>query len=155
MESMTRVYVETSALGFYFDDRAPRERDAVRALFGRFLTRELEGMTSEATSDEVRVATPDLARRLLGVLESTGIEVVPVTPEVTALATDYVDAGLVPRSHPVDAVHIAVSVLHRVDIVASYNLKHLASPKVVAQVNSFNKARSLPGIDIRTPERIP
>jgi predicted nucleic acid-binding protein len=152
---MTRVYVETSALGFYFDDRSPRERDAVRALFGRFLTKELEGLTSEATTDEVRVAAPELAKRLLGVLESTGLLVVPVGPDITVLAQRYVDAGLIPKSHPVDAVHLAASVLQRVDVIASYNLRHLASPRVVALVNSFNRERGLPGIDIRTPERIP
>ncbi len=40
---MTRVYVETSTVGYYFDDREPVKRDAVRRLFSRIARGELEG----------------------------------------------------------------------------------------------------------------
>lgn len=151
---MTKVYVETSALGFYFDDRSPRERDAVRALLARIERGELEGLTSEATLDEVREAPSALATRLLEVLERTGVRVVGVSREAEELAEAYLAAGIIPRTFENDAVHVAVSVLSGVDVIASNNLKHLANYRAVESVNNLNRGRGLSPIDIRTPEAL-
>jgi predicted nucleic acid-binding protein len=152
---MIRVYIETSALGFYYDDKAPRERDAIRRLLGRIEKRELEGLTSEVTLEEVRAAPANLSTRLLQVVERMAIPIMPVTPEIARLAEVYLQAGVIPRTHPADAVHVAVGVVCKADVIASYNLKHLASYRAVALVNSLNRERGHPIIDIRTPEQIP
>ncbi len=151
---MTKVYVETSAVGFYLDDREPRRRDAVRTLFTRIARREFEGFTSLLTVEELRDAAPEFARRLEEVVQGLHVPIVEVTLEVEALAEAYLAAGIIPRHHAPDAVHAALAVLHRADVIASYNLKHLANHRKVLAINSLNSSRGLPPVDIRTPDQI-
>ena len=152
---MIRVYIETSALGFYYDNRAPRERDAVRRLIEKLDGKNMMGLTSEVTIEEVQRAPASIANPLLRVIDKAGLEVVQVTPEVARLAEVYLEAGVIPRTHPADATHVAAGVIHRADVIASYNLKHLASYRAVVLVNTLNRERGLRTIDIRTPEQIP
>jgi predicted nucleic acid-binding protein len=60
-----KVYFETSSLGFYFDDRSPRERDAVRALVRRVSRGDLEGFVSDLVLAEIQAAHEPLRSRLL------------------------------------------------------------------------------------------
>ncbi len=73
---MTKVYVEASSFGYYYDDRAPRERDAIRQLLARIGKGDLEGITSETTIEELRAAPPALAARLVPLPEITKVRVV-------------------------------------------------------------------------------
>jgi predicted nucleic acid-binding protein len=149
-----KFYVETSAVGFYFEDREPRRRDAVRSLFARISARETEAFTSLLTLKELRDAAPSLARRLEGVVTQLNIPVVEATGEAEALAEAYLVAGIIPRDHAPDALHAALAVLYRADIIASYNLKHLANYRRVLAINNLNRARGLPPVDIRPPDEI-
>ena len=77
---MTRVYVETSTVGYYFDDREPVKRDAVRRLFSRIARGELEGLSSDLTVEELRDAPPPFGSRLETALRALDIPVLPTTP---------------------------------------------------------------------------
>lgn len=152
--AMIRVYIETSALGFYYDDRAPRERDAVRALLRRIQRKELEGFTSRVTQAELEAAPSLLAEKLLSLVKTYALEAVPSTAEAEDLAEAYLAAGIIPRTHRADAVHVAIAVIQKANVIATYNLKHMANYRAVTLVNNLNRERGLPSIDIRTPEQL-
>ncbi len=152
---MTKVYMETSLFGFFYDDGAPKKREAVRSLFARVQGRTLEGFTSATTVGELQRSRSALAVRLLSLLQDTGIQVVPDTPEVVELARAYLAAGIVPEDYPEDATHVASGSLHRADVIATLNLRHLARASVVSRINILNRERGLVPVAILTPEMIP
>ena len=152
---MTKVYIETSALGFYFDDRFPKIRDTIRLLLVRVQAGELDAFTSEATLEEVRGARADLAARLVAVVQQSGMPVLPVSRKAELLAEAYVQAGIVPEDYADDATHLAVSVLEGADLLVTYNLKHFANPRAIQRINAFNTSHRLRLVEIRTPDKVP
>lgn len=151
---MTKVYVETSALSRYYDDRDPRRRDPTREFFGRIARKEVEAVTSETTLAEVRRSSPDLAVRLEALVAALGLPILPESRESDQLAQAYLEARIIPMDEPVDAVHVAIAVLHRQDVIATWNLKHMANFRAITAVNNLNRERGLPHIEILTPEQI-
>ncbi len=151
---MTRVYVETSALSRYYDDGDPVRRDPTRAFFGRVARRELDAVTSETTVAEVRRSSPDLAVRLEALIAALGLPILPESREADELAQAYIGAHIIPADEPEDAVHVALAVLQHVDVIATWNLKHMANFRAITAVNKLNTERGLPHIEILTPEQI-
>ncbi len=53
----------------------------------------------------------------------------PVTDDVASLADQLVRKGALPAGAQNDAVHIAVSAVHGVDYLLTWNFRHLATPR--------------------------
>ena len=45
-----------------------------------------------------------------------------------ALAARLITEGVVPRTEPEDALHIALAAIHKMDYLASWNFAHLVGP---------------------------
>lgn len=79
----------------------------------------------------------------------------PVSEEMARLARTYVDAGIFSVSSMFrDALHVAVSVLTRQDVLVSWNYKHLANRRRRAAVHSLNVRLGLPVIEIVAPSEL-
>ena len=111
-------------------------------------------ITSRTTEEELRAAPPTLAVKMLSLVEEFGLEVVQTTAASEDLAEAYLAAKIIPRTHRADAVHVAIAVIQKADVIATYNLKHLANYRAVVSVNNLNRERGLSPIDIRTPEEM-
>lgn len=71
----------------------------------------------------------DERSRLLKVIEDYPIEILPVakTEEVGTLAQNYLNHGIIPPKKLFDALHVAFSVVYKIDYLVSWNFKHLAN----------------------------
>lgn len=78
---------------------------------------------------------------LLEVLKSYPIKLVEIeiNEEISKLAEQYLKYGALPPKSMSDALHIAVSVINRIDILLSWNYKHLAN---------FNRKRKVININL-------
>jgi hypothetical protein len=59
--------------------------------------------------------------------------------EVERLAFEYVEGGVVPATHFEDALHIALATLNEMDLLLSWNFKHLANIKKQVGVKIVNE----------------
>ena len=50
-----------------------------------------------------------------------------------------------------DAFHIATATVHRVDVVVSWNFKHLVNVSRIRRYNAVNLARGCDMVEIRSP----
>ena len=53
-----------------------------------------------------------------------------------------------------DALHVAAAVLHRQDILLSWNFKHLVNRRRRARVNDINISLGLPTLEILAPPEL-
>ena len=53
-----------------------------------------------------------------------------------------------------DALHVALAVCHALDVVVSWNMKHLVNVRKVERINAVNLRYGLLAIRIHTPEEI-
>lgn len=139
----TRIYLHTSVICFLFADDAPEAREVTREFFEDFVkTGVYEVYISDVVIDEI-ARTPDRRRRnlLLGVVEDFGLrklEIQQNADEIRSLAEAYMESGIIPRRKLEDALHIAIATVHEIDILLSWNYRHLANVNKETRVLSAN-----------------
>lgn len=146
-----RIYLDTSVLSALGDVRTPDRQ----ALTGEFFARldGFEASTSEFTRTEIG-DTRDSRRRdeMLSLLEVLTIHA--VTTEARELAGRYLTAGIFPETVPGDALHVAIAVLTRQDVLVSWNFKHLVNQRRRAAIDALNLALGLSTLRILPPPEL-
>lgn len=146
-----RLYLDTSVISVLDDDRSPERRDMTREFWDRRATFEIA--TSEVARREI-LATADEARRASMLATLAEVSILPLTSEAESLARRYMTAGIFPTGVEEDALHVAVAVLARQDILVSWNFKHLVNQRRRLLIDSLNIAAGLPTIRILPPPEI-
>lgn len=62
-----------------------------------------------------------------------------VNEEVERLAELYVESGAIPRTHWEDALHVALATINEMDLLLSWNFKHLSNIKKQVAVRLVNE----------------
>ena len=145
-----RIYTDTSVIGGCEDEEF---RDSSRRLVEAFARGELILVLSELALRELETA-PDEVRKVLGRVPEVFIESVSLSPEAEELAAAYVEDGALGVGMRADALHIAVATVARVDVLVSWNFRHIVNLKRIHAYNAVNLKRGYPLLEIRTPREI-
>lgn len=97
---------------------------------------------------------PAAVRDVLRQVPQEYIEVWPLTPEAERLAEAYLSEGVIPKKMWSDAQHIAVATLARVDVLVSWNFKHIVNFQRIRGYNAVNAELGYPPVEIRTPQEV-
>lgn len=81
-------------------------------------------------------------------------ELVRVSPEGLQLAQTYVNENVVGQTSLDDCIHIATATLHKVDVLVSWNFKHIVNVYRIRGYNFINLRLGYTTIDIRSPKEI-
>ncbi len=145
-----RIYLDTSVLGGLYD--AEFEKDS-KALFALFVKGEAVPLVSSVIEAELSRA-PKQVRSLLVTLREAGGESIPLSPEAEALAAAYIEAGIVTIKYEADALHIALATLAKVDVLVSWNFKHIVNLQRIRGFNGVNLIRGYGTLEIRSPKEV-
>ena len=74
-----------------------------------------------------------------------------VSDEAVVLSDVYIREGAALESNRVDALHIAVATVSRVDVVVSWNFKHIVKLSRIRAYNAVNLKLGYPELEIRSP----
>ena len=75
----------------------------------------------------------------------------PVTDDVASLADELIRKGALPAGAQNDAVHIAVSAVHGVDYLLTWNFRHLANAETKPLVREVCEQQGYASLEICTP----
>ncbi|HEX8391593.1 MAG TPA: hypothetical protein VF665_04470 [Longimicrobium sp.] len=147
---MRRIYVDSSVIGgcldVEFGSWSTRLFDAFRA--GRFVP-----VLSSVVGAEIREA-PYGVRAHFAELVSLGADILQVSPQVISLAETYQQRGiLTPKSYD-DGLHIALATVAAVDVLVSWNFKHIVHYQKVRRFNSVNRELGYEPLQIQTPREV-
>lgn len=135
------VYLDTSVINFLFAEDAP-DFQRVTVQFFDCYSKQYVLFVSEIVLLEI-ARTRDIARReaLLGVLRQHAVSVLPFQPqdEITELAKAYCEQGVIPKTKTEDALHVAHATVHGMDILLSWNFKHLANIRREMRIEQVNR----------------
>lgn len=145
-----RIYADTSVIGGCLDAEF---EEASRRLIDMFSKGEAILVLSDLTLVELQEAPPDVQAVLDGVPEAHR-ESVELTEEATVLARRYIDAGIIGAAKRVDAQHIAIATISRVEVLVSWNFVHIVNLQRIRGYNSVNLRHGYPPIEIRTPQEV-
>jgi hypothetical protein len=142
-----RVYVDTSVIGGCLDDEY---RPASIRLIDRSRGGDLLLVISDTTLAELASAPPRV-REVLEGLPMGCLEFVHQDAESEALAEEYIKQEVIPRRMLVDAQHIAVATMARVDVLVSWNFRHIVNLERINGFNAVNLRSGYPMLEIRSP----
>jgi predicted nucleic acid-binding protein len=132
----TKVYIETSVVSYLTS--AP-SRDLIVAAH-QCVTRawwdrrdRFDLFVSETVMEEVALGHSDAAAKRMAALH--GLPVLAVSAAVVALARRLVASGAVPPKSGGDAIHIAAAAVNGLDVLLTWNCRHIANPTTRVRLN--------------------
>lgn len=143
-----RIHIDTSVIGGYFDEEF---REATIKLFQRLENNEVKFVISDLLDLEL-INAPSHVKELLFNYPADFFERVELTDEVLKLADTYIEEKVVGKSSIEDCRHIAMATIYKVDVLASWNFKHIVNLDKIKGYNSVNLRLGYAMIEIRSPK---
>jgi predicted nucleic acid-binding protein len=143
-----RIYIDTSIVGGYFDEEF---KEATIKLFERLDNNEIIFVVSDLLDLEL-INAPQQVRELLFNYPANKFQRIELTEEAINLADKYIDEKVVGKTSLEDCRHIAMATIHKVDVLASWNFKHIVNLDRIKGYNSVNLRLGYSMIEIRSPK---
>lgn len=144
--------METSAWNYYFADDTPNEREITREFFSLVDKQIFDIYFSEVVIEEINRAQEPKKGELFKLIQRCSPVNLELTSEAKELAQRYLQEGIVPPRKKEDAAHVAIATVEEMDVVISWNYRHLANIRKAELFNSVNLAQGYTKrIEILTP----
>jgi predicted nucleic acid-binding protein len=145
-----RFYFDTSVFGVIFDEEFETES---QLLFDMVHNGIVRCVYSELSEKELQNA-PERVKAFFQELNSAQLERIQITEECYQLAKMYIDEKVVGHTSFDDCLHIATATLNKVDILVSWNFKHIVNIFRIRGYNSVNLRLGHGTLEIRSPREI-
>lgn len=145
-----KFYFDTSVFGGVFDLEF---EEVSLQLFERVKLGEIICVFSNLTESELAVA-PQNVREYFHNLPQENKERVEVSDDAIELANIYIEEKVVGKTSFDDCLHIATATLNKVDILVSWNFKHIVNVYRIRGYNSINLRMNYMSLEIRSPREI-
>ena len=142
-----RIYIDTSVIGGYYDEEF---EDATKKLFARIENKDFIVYLSEVIETEL-VLAPHEVKEVKAKIPVDCLIYLEIDDEVDNLAQTYIKEKALGKSSEIDAYHIALASVHRLDCLISWNFKHIVNFDKIKMFHSINIRLGYPTIDIRSP----
>jgi predicted nucleic acid-binding protein len=143
-----RIYIDTSVVGGYFDEEF---KEATIKLFERLDNNEIIFVVSDLLDLEL-INAPQQVREHLLKYSADKFQRIELTEEAIKLADTYINEKIVGKTSLEDCRHIAMATIHKVDVLASWNFKHIVNLDRIKGYNSVNLRLGYSMIEIRSPK---
>ena len=143
-----RVYIDTSIVGGYFDEEF---KEATIMLFERLVRNEIIFVVSDLLDLEL-INAPLYVKEHLLKFPADKFQRIELTEEAILLADQYIKDKVVGKTSVEDCRHIALATINKVDVLASWNFKHIVNLDRIKGYNSVNLRLGYSMIEIRSPK---
>jgi PIN domain len=150
-----RVYLETSVISYLSARPSADALNAARQFHSYTLwqaTHRFDFFLSETVLNEVRSGDALAAAQRMQWCDK--LPILEAGSSAVALAEYLVASQAVPMKAFVDAVHIATASVHGMDLIASWNFKHIAGALPRRRIEDTLRTRGVHVPTIATPEEI-
>lgn len=145
-----RVYIDTSVVGGCFEaEFAPWSNGLIRDFQeGRFLP-----VASEVVATEIELA-PEAVKAKWDEILHLEPELLSITEEATILTASYADRGALTPKFYNDMLHIALATVADIDVLVSWNFKHIVRLEKIRIFNAVNLELGYKQLQIRSPREV-
>jgi predicted nucleic acid-binding protein len=148
-----KVYLETTMFNYYFDTTKNAQPVTV-VFFEAIGSGQFEAYTSGYAYNELVKAPEPLRTNMLNLIEKYHITVLDTSDEIIQLAEHYIESNIIPRKKNVDALHIAIASVNKMDMILTYNFKHINKLKTKTLIPLANRNSGYGDIVIVQPEEV-
>ncbi len=144
------VYIDTSVVGGLFDEEFQHWTEL-------FFQEVKDGNYRLTVSDillrELKNA-PTNVRDYLNYLTPEHLIAIELNQQAEQLADIYLEERIVGFKSLIDCQHIATATVHNIEVLVSWNFKHIVNLDKIRLYNSVNLREGYRTIEIRTPREI-
>jgi hypothetical protein len=134
-----RIYIESTIPSYVVARPARDLLQAARQQLTRdwwdLQRKKHELFSSQVVLDEIKSGEIAMARQRLAVM--AGITLLRLTDEAETLTQHILDSGLLPADADRDAAHIAPATVHEMDVLLSWNCRHIANAAIQARLRAL------------------
>lgn len=145
-----RIYIDTSVIGGCFDKEFKEWSDE---LFDEFRIGNKIAVISDITLDELSFSRTEV-RIHLDTIPNNFKEYILNDEQSEELADMYIKEKAVTQKSYEDALHIAIATINKVDVLVSWNFKHIVNLDRIRKYNSVNLKNGYSMLEIRNPREI-
>ncbi|MCH9029088.1 MAG: PIN domain protein [Bacteroidetes bacterium] len=142
-----RIYVDTSVFGGCFD---PEFEIWSNRIVDFFKIGKYKAVISEVSEFELKIA-PKRIQQILLDIPKKNLEVTKLTDEAKQLSKHYIREKIVARKSLADTQHIAIATIQQVDLLVSWNFKHIVNYDKIRLYNAVNLKYGYKFLEIRNP----
>jgi len=150
-----KIYVETSVISYL---TARPSKTIIGAAHQQITLAwwdrrwEYELLVSQSVWQECAAGDPVDAQKRLAAPK--GMSVLAVTQDIMRMAQDLIEQAIIPAKAVEDALHIAISTLHHVDFLLTWNCRNIANPVIQEKIAVSLEPQGLFLPIICTPEEL-
>lgn len=146
-----KIYLDTSVYSALYDERNLNRQKQTEYFWNYVKNYEL--FFSDINLDEINGITNQELKNKLKYLLKNGTKI-KFTPEVKGLTEIYIKEGIIPKKYENDAIHIALTTVYSIDILISWNFKHIVKRNTRIGVNLINLKEGYRSIEILAPPEL-
>lgn len=153
---MYSVYLETSVVSYYTarpsrDIRVAAHQQATDIFWDK-LGSVYKPYVSALVLQEAGCGDEDQVRKRFEVLQ--GFPVLDIDERAEQLAEQFTKANAVPEEFPEDGLHIALAAVNSIEILATWNCKHINNPFTRLAVRGIVESEGYVCPEIQSPEEL-
>jgi len=145
-----RIYVDTSVIGGCFD---PEFKLWSEALVEDFREGRYTAVMSDVTATEVAPA-PGFVKSLHQELLGLPVELVRVDEDAVSLVQRYIERSVLGQRFLNDMLHIALATIAEVDVLVSWNFRHMVRLDKIRLFNAVNLGQGYKPLTICSPREV-
>jgi len=145
-----RIYIDTSVIGGCHD---PEFAPWSNGLMKDFRLGNFTPVLSRTVALEV-IGAPEEVRKTYAELLNLDHELLELTPEATALADLYQRRDILTPKFYDDGLHIALATIAEVDVLVSWNFKHIVHLDKIRLFNAVNIEQGYKPLQIYSPREV-
>lgn len=113
----------------------------LKKFIDQVITDDIKILKSDVVEDEL-IGIPDFVRKFVHTLPKKNIQHIELSEEAIWLAEQYITENVVGKASRADCFHIAITTLRKVDLLVSWNFKHIVNIKTTKKRVRLCKIRS-------------
>jgi predicted nucleic acid-binding protein len=153
---MSSIYLETTVISYLAARRsrilALAWHQKVTHDWWRLRRHDFELFVSELVVMEASRGDAEAAAKRIDLLNE--LPLLEINDRVYALAEAFIAEGIVPPTYGDDAFHLAISVVHGVDFLLTWNCKHIANAEMRTKIEKIVHKNGFGCPVICTPEEL-
>lgn len=145
-----RIYIDTSVIGGCYDVEF---QEWSNILFDEFIAGKKIAVVSDVVIEEL-VEADDKIKKILDKIPSDYLEIVYRNLDADDLSNQYIQAKAISPKFTDDALHVALATIYGVDLLVSWNFKHIVNYNRIVKYNAINLLNGYKQVEIRSPKEV-
>ena len=148
-----KLYLDSTIFGFAANDQTGERYINAKLLLEQVDQGIFEGYISDIVLREIENA-PSWIKQKLKAEIIKNLLVLKEGKETDATAEEIIKRRIIPASYYGDALHVAMAVHGGLDVLVSYNYRHLVRIDVAIKIEKFTNERGFKRLRLSSPEEV-